>query len=226
MKPAPRARVALIEDDLPFRTYLAGLVAGSGRYEIIAQAASTEEAALWPATLAPRFALVDFALPRGTGAEATRQLLARFPGVSVIMLTGLSDDEALLDAIRAGAIGYVLKGTGSSAVLEALDDAAAGGAPMSPAIARRVLALMREPAAPAAPAPSTPANPELRALTPREQDVLALVAGGATDKEAATQLGVSVSAVKQHLANIYAKWRVRSRTEAAIKFTTARRHPG
>jgi DNA-binding NarL/FixJ family response regulator len=222
MPSAPRVRVALIEDDVPFRTYLAGLIRSSGRHEVVAEASSAEEAALWPAALAPRLALVDFSLPSGTGAEATRQLLARFPELGVIILTGRSDDDALLDAIRAGAIGYVLKGTGSTAVVEALDDAAAGGAPMSPAIARRVLTLMREPAAPAAPAAEA-AAPELRSLTPREHDVLALVAGGATDKEAAAQLGVSVSAVKQHLANIYAKWRVRSRTEAAIKFTTARR---
>jgi DNA-binding NarL/FixJ family response regulator len=219
---APRIRVALLEDDEPFCAYLAGLIAESGRYEIVATAHSAEAAARWPATLAPRLALVDFALPGATGAAATRDLLARFPALGVVILTGRADDDTILDAIRAGACGYVLKGTGSASILAALDDAAHGGAPMSPAIARRVLALMRDNCAPLGPTARPSPSAELRTLTPREHDVLALVAAGATDKEAAARLDVSVSAVKQHLANIYAKWRVRSRTEAAIKFTTAR----
>lgn len=214
---APRLRTLLIEDDAPFRTYVAGVLAASGRFTIVAEAATAEEAAAWPDSLAPQLALVDYALPGASGAEATRRLRARFPALPIVILTGHADDEIILDAVRAGASGYVLKGTDSVALVEALEDAAGGGAPMTPSIARRVLALLREPAA--ASAVATP----LRDLTPREHDVLTLVADGATDKEAAARLGVSLSAVKQHLANIYAKWRVRSRTEAAIKFTQARR---
>ncbi len=222
MKPASaaRTRLVLIEDDVPFRTYVAGVLTATGRYAIVAQASTTEEAAAWPDALAPQLALVDYALPGASGADATRRLLARFPALPIVILTGHADDEIILDAVRAGASGYVLKGTASAALVEALDDAAAGGAPMTPAIARRVLALLREPAAPAR---AGAASAELRDLTPRERDALSLVADGATDKEAAARLGISLSAVKQHLANIYAKWRVRSRTEAAIKFTQARR---
>jgi DNA-binding NarL/FixJ family response regulator len=151
-----------------------------------------------------------------------RELLAKFPGLTVVMLTARGDDDAILDAIKAGASGYITKGASSSEVITALDDALGGGAPMSPAIARRVLALMRDAPSPAAQTSAQRVHgAPLPPLTPREHDVLALVAAGASDKEAASRLGVSVSAVKQHLANIYTKWRVRSRTEAAIKFTQA-----
>lgn len=222
--PAARTRVVLIEDDGPFRTYLAGLLRDSGRYEPVAQADSTEVARSWTPTLAPTLALVDLALPGANGTVATRELLEKFPGLAVVMLTARSDDDSILDAIKAGAVGYIIKGTASDDVLAALDEALSGGAPMSPAIARRVLALMRHAPSPAAQMNAQrPGATPLHPLTPREQEVLALVAAGATDKEAAAQLGVSVSAVKQHLANIYTKWRVRSRTEAAIKFTQARR---
>jgi DNA-binding NarL/FixJ family response regulator len=216
--------VVLVEDDAPFRGYVAGVLAESGRYEVVAQAGSAEEAAAWRADLAPEVAIVDVMLPGVVGTVLARRLTERFPGVLVVMLTGRADDEAIAEAIRGGAIGYVLKGASSAAMLEALDDARAGGAPMSPAIARRVLALMREgPSGTVKAVAAKGGGEELRALTERETEVLGRVAAGATDKEAAAQLGVSVSAIKAHLANIYAKWRVRSRTEAAIKFTQAGR---
>lgn len=223
--PTSPARVLLLEDDLPFRAYIAGILNSSGRYRVVAEATSAEEASTWTADLAPALVLVDVMLPGKPGISAVAQLMEKFPGVHVIVFTGRYEDDVILDAIRAGAAGYVLKGTSSTELLAALEDAMNGGAPMSPSIARRVLTLMRNngSTAPVQPA-GAPARPtELRALTPREHDVLSLVANGASDKETAEQLGVSVSAVKQHLSNIYSKWRVRSRTEAAIKFTAARR---
>lgn len=222
--PNSRLRVALIEDDVPFRGFVAGLLNESPRYEVIAQADSAEATAAWSPQLRPDLALVDIALPGAPGTVAVRRLLEKFPALTIVMLTARTDDDSILDAIKAGAVGYIVKGAHSAELLTALDDAGSGGAPMSPAIARRVLALMRE-----APSPATQMNAQraggspLQPLTPREHDVLSLVATGASDKEAAARLGVSVSAVKQHLANIYAKWRVRSRTEAAIKFTQAGR---
>lgn len=216
----PCSRVVLVEDDAPFRAYIAGLLTDSGRYTVVAEAGSGEEARGWPDSAAPELAVVDIVLPGVAGPQVARELLARFPRLHIVMLTGRSEDDLVLDSIRAGAIGYVLKGTDSASVVDALDDARAGGAPMSPAIARRVLALMRD--QPAA-AGTTAPGPGLTPLTPREHDVLSLVATGVTDKEVAARLGISLSAVKQHLANIYAKWRVRSRTEAAIRFTQARR---
>lgn len=220
-----REAVVLVEDDAHFRAYVASVVNDAGRYVVVAQAGSAEVAATWPASLSPRLALVDIGLPGTRGTQLVARLIERFPGLLVVMLTARAEDDLILEAIRGGAVGYILKGTPSAEIVEALDSALAGGAPMSPAIARRVLTLMRVAPSGAALAKNekSPVDPELRALTEREREVLELVAGGATDKESATRLGVSVSAVKAHLANIYAKWRVRSRTEAAIKFTQAGR---
>jgi len=219
-----RTRVVFLEDDVPFRGFVTGLLHDSQRYEVIAQAGTAEAAAAWPAQLRPAVALVDIALPGAPGTAAVRGLLDKFPGLVVVMLTARTDDECILDAIKAGALGYIAKGLDSADLVAALDDACAGGAPMSPVIARRVLALMRDAPSPAAQrAARSSGTVALEPLTPREHEVLSLVATGASDKEAAARLGISLSAVKQHLAHVYAKWRVRSRTEAAIKFTQAGR---
>lgn len=142
------------------------------------------------------------------------------------MLTAVADDEVVLEAIRAGACGYVLKGASSDALIAAIKDALAGGAPMSPSIARRVLSLLRTlPPAEAEAADGVAAKerdtgaerPPM--LTPRELEVVSLVAGGLGDKEIAERLGTAVSTVKNQPAGVYAKWRVRSRTEAAARFS-------
>ncbi len=219
--------VALLEDDVLFRRYVAGVLENSGRYRVSAEAGSVAEAAAWPAGAAPAVVLADVALPGAPGTSAVAGLLERFPGVVVVMLTARDEEGVIMDAIRAGAGGYVLKGTDSAGLVAVLDDVRAGGAPMSPAIARKVLALMREPvpAAVAGRAGATASEGKgtgvavVEGLTPREGEVLALVAAGAVDKEVAAKLGISLSVVKAHLGKIYAKWRVRSRTEAAIKFS-------
>jgi DNA-binding NarL/FixJ family response regulator len=204
--------VGLIEDDVPYRTYLETLLGGSETFAVLARAASAEEALAWPAGVSPALLLVDVALPGRSGAASVKDFLTRWPEAKVIMLTGRDADEPVLEAVRAGAVGYLLKNASSSEILEAMDDVWAGGAPMSPAIARRVLALLREPAG--APA----AGADLALLTEREREVLALVADGCADKEICDRLGVTRSTVKNHLTAIYDKWRVRSRTQAALRF--------
>jgi len=221
--------VGLIEDDVPYRRYVAGVLEASGRYRVAAEAGSAEAAAAWPETAALAVALVDVALPGAPGTSAVAGLLARFPGLAVVMLTARDDEGTILDAIRAGAGGYVLKGTGSAELVATVDDVRAGGAPMSPAIARKVLGLMRTGPSAATVAqagtagPERPAGEGLERLTPREAEVLARVAAGEADKEVAANLGISVPVVKAHLGKIYGKWRVRSRTEAAIRFTRLKR---
>jgi DNA-binding NarL/FixJ family response regulator len=211
----PRIRVALVDDDAHFRLVVASVLGASGRHEVVASAGSAEEALEWPATLKPDVALLDVGLPGRAGSLLGGDLLARFPGLLVLMVSGLRDDTVVLEAIRHGAVGYVLKSAELGPVLEAIDDALAGGAPMSPAIARQVLGLMRT-----APAAKRPAG-ELALLTAREAEVLALVAEGAGDKEVADRLGVTRSTVKNCLFAIYGKWRVNSRTAAAVKFVRA-----
>jgi DNA-binding NarL/FixJ family response regulator len=206
--------VGLVEDDAPYRSYVAALLESADDRRVAFAVDSAEEGLTRLAAARVRVLLLDVGLPGISGASAVRQLLAAQPDLLVIMLTALDADELVLESIRAGACGYVLKGASSEAVLDAIDDALAGGAPMSPAIAKRVLALVR--AAPLPPAPN--AGEKLPALTPREEDVLARVATGQSDKEIASELGTALSTVKNHLANVYAKWRVRSRTEAAVRF--------
>lgn len=205
--------VGVIEDDAPYRSYLATLLAGSERYALTAEAGSAEAALAWPAPAAPALLLVDVMLPGRSGPAAVKEFLARWPQVKVVMLTGRDADEPVLEAIRAGAAGYLLKSASSGEIIEALDDVRAGGAPMSPAIARRVLGLLREPGA-----SSTGSGGELAMLTEREREVLALVANGDADKAICAKLGVTRSTVKNHLTAIYDKWRVRSRTQAAVRF--------
>ena len=209
--------VALVEDDRFFGDYVESVLQSSGRYALCSRARSVEEALAWGARPTPAVLLLDVVLPGKSGSMAVGAFLAKWPAVKIVMLTGQDGDEPLLESIRAGASGYLLKGGGSDAIVEALDDARNGGAPMSPSIARRVLALLREP--PAASVTSTKETAaDLRQLTEREREVLALVAQGDADKEICDKLGVTRSTVKNHLTAIYDKWRVRSRTQAAIKF--------
>lgn len=217
-KPAPagpRIRVALVDDDAQFRLVLGSVLGASGRHEVVAAVGSAEEALAWPATLRPDVVLLDVGLPGRAGSAVAGELLAKFPGVLVLMVSGTRDDTVVLEAIRHGAAGYVLKSAELAPVLEAIDDALAGGAPMSPAIARQVLGLMRN-----APTTKRPTG-ELALLTAREAEVLALVAEGASDKDVAERLGVTRSTVKNCLFAIYGKWRVNSRTAAAVKFVRA-----
>lgn len=211
--------VALIDDDAPYRAYVGTLLAASGRYELVAQAGSVEEAGTWAANVRPALVLLDVAMPGVQGPAAVGQLLARWPGVKIVMLTGRDADEPLLESIRAGAVGYLLKGAGSATISEGLDDAVAGGAPMSPTIAQRVLTLLRAPAGKVEASASGGAGArELAQLTEREREVLGLVAQGDADKEICEKLGITRSTVKNHLTAIYDKWRVRSRTHAAVRF--------
>lgn len=214
MKDAQKISIGLVEDDAPYRAYVTALVESVEGRRVAFAVGSAEEGLQQLAAARVRVLLLDLKLPGMTGASAVERFLAAQPDLLVIMLTGVDAEDVVWEALRAGACGYLLKGGSSEGVLAAVDDALAGGAPMSPAIAKRVLALLR-----AAPAPSANGPGEKpAALTPREEEILALVAAGRSDKEIASELGAALSTVKNHLANVYAKWRVRSRTEAAVKF--------
>jgi two-component system NarL family response regulator len=207
--------MALVDDDPHFRLVLGSLLAASGRHQVVATAGSAEEATKWPKDLRPDVLLLDVGLPGRTGVALAGELREKFPHALVVMITAADEDGVVLDAIRAGAVGYVLKTGDTERIIEAVDDALAGGAPMSPSIARRVLTLMQRQTAPS---PRTAAPVELSVLTAREIAVLELVAQGASDKEIGAKLEVTRSTVKNCLLGIYGKWRVRSRTAAAVKF--------
>ena len=224
--PAPaensaRIAVALVDDDPHYRLFLESALGASARHRVAATAGSADAVAAWDDRVAPHIALVDIGLPGRPGTVLVGELLERFPQLLVIMLTARTNEEEVLAAIRAGAVGYLLKGVDRTEIIAAIDDALAGGAPMTPAIARRVLTLMRQ-APVAGPAAATAAGAaELALLTAREREVLELVAAGASNKEVAERLGLALSTTKNFLLAIYAKWRVRSRTEAALKFRNA-----
>lgn len=212
MSTASPLAVGLVDDDAPYRRYISELIAATRERRVAFAVGSAEEGLAQVAATRIRVLLLDVKLPGMSGASAVQRFLAAQPDLLIIMLTAVDAKDIVLEALRAGAAGYLLKGADSAAVRAAIDDALAGGAPMSPAIAQRVVEMLR--AAPLA----RPADAPLASLTPREEEVLARVAAGRSDKEIAAEFGTALSTVKNHLANIYAKWRVRSRTEATVKF--------
>lgn len=211
----PKTPVAIVDDDVPFVRSVQGALEHFGRHQVVATAHSAEAALRWPATIQPRVLLLDIGLPGLPGSKAVEQFLRTRPDLLIVMLTARTEADVLLEAMSAGAAGYLMKGAPLEQIVAAVDDALAGGAPMSPGIARRVLTLMRQPAR------ATPPSPELAELTARESEILQLVADGLADKEIADRLQIAQSTVKNHLANVYDKWCVRSRTEAAVRFVRA-----
>ncbi len=152
--------------------------------------------------------LTDLALPGMSGIEGIRVLRVRFPHIPILALTVHDSDSKVFDALCAGASGYLLKNTLPERLLEALREVAAGGAPMSPEVARRVVRLFRE---------FRPPDHAPYRLTPQESELLKLLADGHHRKTAAHELGISVNTVAFHLKNVYDKLQVHSKTEAVAK---------
>jgi DNA-binding NarL/FixJ family response regulator len=201
-------RVAIIEDERDIRECLCVLVNGTGGYTCTGSYRSMEEALDNIPHHMPDVVLSDIGLPGMSGIEGVRILKQRYPGLLLMMLTIYDDDERIFDAICAGACGYLLKKTPPARLLDSLEEAVAGGAPMSPEVARRVIALFRE------------IRPPERAdyhLTPHETRLLKLFVEGHNYKTAASELRVSVNTVNFHVRSIYDKLQVHSRSEAVAK---------
>ena len=152
--------------------------------------------------------LLDIGLPGMSGIEGLRRLRAKYPDLSALMITVYEDDDRILEAMCAGAAGYLLKTTPPARLLESISEVAAGGAPMSPGVARRVIQLFRD------------IRPPARAdyqLTPHETRLLRLLVDGHNYKTAAVELGVSVNTIGFHMRRIYDKLEVHSKSEAVSK---------
>jgi DNA-binding NarL/FixJ family response regulator len=203
-----RVRVALVEDDARIRQGLATLIGASPGFQCVADFSNGEEALTRLPPLAPHVVLMDINLPGMSGIECIRQLKKVLPSAQLVMLTVFEDHERIFQSLAAGASGYLLKSTPPARLLEAILEVHQGGAPMSAQIARSVVEAFQKPA-PTEPAPNN--------LTPREQEILALLAKGFLYKEIADQLRLSVETVRTHLRNIYEKLHVRTRTEAVMK---------
>lgn len=206
---APAAiKVAVIEDQRDIREGLRFLINGSDGYCCTGVYRTMEESLTQIARDIPHVILVDIGLPGMSGIEGIPLLRRRFPESVLVMLTIYDDDERIFDAIRAGASGYLLKKTPPGRLLENLRDAVNGGAPMSPEVARRVIALFRE---------IRPAEPAAHDLTPHELRLLRLLAEGYNYKTSAAEFGVSVNTIGFHMKHIYAKLHVHSKSEAVAE---------
>jgi DNA-binding NarL/FixJ family response regulator len=197
-------RVLLADDQRVVREGLGMLVGLLDGIELVATAADGEEALALAAEHNPDVVLMDLRMPRMDGIEAIRRLAAR--GTSAIALTTYADDASVLGALRAGARGYLTKDAGAEEIRAAVEAVARGEAALDPAIQHHVLAAV-----------STPADAEMPDdLTPREVEVLQLIAEGLTNTEIADRLVVSAATVKSHVNHIFAKIGARDRAQAVV----------
>ncbi|EDY16768.1 two component transcriptional regulator, LuxR family [Chthoniobacter flavus Ellin428] len=202
-------RISIVEDDRITRESLAALIARAENLECLDTYANAEEALHHAPERLPDVLLVDINLPGRSGIECVAALKTAHPRLNVLMLTTYDDTENIFASLRAGASGYLLKRTPSAEIITAIREVHAGGSPMSMHIARKVVSHFHL---------ARPANPEMQTLTPREHEILTLLARGLHYKEIADQLGISTSTVRAHLHTIYGKLHVQSRTEAVVKF--------
>jgi DNA-binding NarL/FixJ family response regulator len=204
----PPLRVAIVEDDRDVREGLAALIHGTTGFECTRRFRTMEEALVGMEGDPPDVVLTDIALPGMSGIEGIARLRTRRPDLPVLALTVFDNDNKVIEALCAGASGYLLKNTPPARLLESLQEVAAGGAPMSPEIARRVVRLFRD--------FRPPAGASYH-LTPQEHELLRLLADGHLKKTAASEMGISVHTVSFHLKHIYEKLQVHSKTEAVAK---------
>jgi DNA-binding NarL/FixJ family response regulator len=206
-------RIAIVEDNKVIRESLVEFVQADPDCRCVCACATGEEALKIIPQHQPEIVLMDIQLPNLSGIECTAQLKRMFPALHIIMVTVYEDTERIFKALRAGACGYLLKRCTPEELLSAIREVRQGGAPMSRDIARKVIASFQEPLAAAV---------EVEGLSPREREILELLAQGFPNKEIAQRVGVSDGTVRWHLRHVYDKLHVRSRTEAALKFRSVK----
>jgi DNA-binding NarL/FixJ family response regulator len=195
--------VLLVDDHPMVRAGLAALLGATDDIAVTGQAANGQEALESVAAVAPDVVLMDLSMPGMDGVEATRLLLADHPQVRVVVLTSFSDGGRVRDALTAGAVGYQLKDCEPDDLLAAVRSAAAGHVPLDPRVARVLL-------------PGSSSKSPQDAMTPREVEVLRLVARGLANKQVARALGISERTVKAHLGRVFSQIGVADRTSAAL----------
>jgi DNA-binding NarL/FixJ family response regulator len=200
--------VSIVEDNSQVRSSLAKLIDSSPGFRCVSKHGSAEDALKEIPGQRPQVVLMDINLPGMNGVECARQLKPQLPGAQIIMLTVYQNTEHIFNALAAGATGYMLKQTPPAELLAAIKDVHAGGSPMSSHIARKIVQSFL---------PAAPVSAEAQSLSPREAEVLDLLAKGFLYKEIAEQMKVSYATVHTHIRHIYEKLHVRSRTEAVAK---------
>jgi DNA-binding NarL/FixJ family response regulator len=202
-------KVAIVEDDEGIRTSLAALVRRASTLRLAGDYPDAETALKEIPRHPTDVVLMDINLPRMNGVECVRQLKASLPAVQVLMLTVYEDSDSLFNSLKAGASGYLLKRTASAKLLEAIRDVYAGGAPMTPQLARRVVQFFSRP---------VEGDASVSRLTPGEKDFLDQLANGYAYKEMADRMGISIDTVRSYVRTVYEKLHVHSRTEAVVKY--------
>lgn len=180
----------------------------SGRIRVVGEAGNVADAMVRLRATRPQVVVVDLQLPDGSGAGVCSYVRETYPEMAVLVLTGSTSDETLFAAIEAGAHGFLLKGARIGAIIDAIETIAAGGSVLDPALTSRVMNRLREPA--------SDQHDLVRLLTETEQTVLAHLAAGRSNREIASQVCLSESAVKKHVTSLMRKIQVQSRTEAAV----------
>lgn len=201
-------RVGIIEDLRDIRDGLGALLDGTEGFKCVGKFTSVEDALRNISREVPDVLLSDIGLPGMSGIEGVAILKERYPDLIIMMLSVYNDNERIFDALCAGASGYLLKKTPPARLIDSLNEALAGGAPMSPEIARKVVTLFRD------------FRPPARVdydLTPHEERILKMLVDGHTKKTAAAEIGVTTNTISFHLKRVYEKLQVHSKSEAVAK---------
>ncbi|MFF2075993.1 response regulator [Kitasatospora sp. NPDC058162] len=209
-------RVFLLDDHEVVRRGVHDLLDGEPDLVVVGEAATAEQALVRVPALRPDVAVLDVRLGDGDGVSVCRELRSRMPDLACLMLTSFDDEEALLDAVMAGAAGYVLKQISGTDLVAAVRTVASGRSMLDPGAATRLLNRLRSDAEPARPATAGPG------LTAREQEVLALIGEGLTNRQIGERLYLAEKTVKNHVSRLLAKLGVERRVQAALIATELR----
>lgn len=205
--------IALVEDDQRAREVLVYLLEDTPGFDVVGQWGSVEPLLKRDPAAAPDLLLLDIQLPGMSGIEALERLRRRFPEMTILMLTVFEDEDRIFRSLCRGAHGYLLKNTAPDTLIELIREADAGGSPMSPEIARKVVTLFREMA------PPEPADHD---LSPRQLELLALLADGHSYESAAREMDVTINTVRAYIRIIYKKLHVHSRSAAVAEALRSR----
>jgi DNA-binding NarL/FixJ family response regulator len=208
MSGQPVIAVAIVEDLRDIREGLVALVSGTFGFRCTGAYRTMEDALARVGEAVPDVVLTDLGLPGMSGVEGIRILRERHPSLPILALTVYDDDDAVFEALCAGAAGYLLKTTPPARLLESIREVFDGGAPMTPDVARRVVRLFRE---------FRPPDRADYRLTPQENELLKLIVDGHVYKTAAVKMGITRRTVAFHLRNVYEKLSVHSKTDAVAK---------
>ncbi len=216
MNSPAKIRLLLVDDQSLFREALRTLLSLQPDFEIVGEAAHGEQAVALAQKLSPDVVLMDLRMPVMHGVDATRRIAAAAAAakpVRVIVLTTFEEDDEVFAALRAGAVGYLLKASPADKLCGAIRAAAQGASVLEPSVAAKLMAGLDRAAAPAPPAPTVLPDP----LSARELEVLRFLAAGCSNKEIGARLGISEGTVKNHMTHVLAKLDALDRTQAALR---------